>query len=273
MPCYQSTNLPGGVTTTGRTSYKTEADCLQACREGACCEGTTCTVKPQCQCQGTGKTFKGVGTVCSPNPCGCCGNGESIAGKTATIYLSTDQIPTARWCPKPDAFGSTFLMCPDRVQYGGCWAVRPCLTPTVGEWVDTAKTGITAAYSSTAPASNCNAGLEGVCPGLGLKSASVGLTGPPCKIYAVVDCPSLIGASDNYRGVYAVDPYWAWDYDAQTTRYKTVYYVFQYIDGTGITTVTQSVNSTPVPPTYPSGSGANWFLFKTTTVTMSLTLV
>jgi hypothetical protein len=50
MPCYQSNNLPGGVTTTGRTSYRTEAECNQACREGACCEGTTCTVKPQCQC-------------------------------------------------------------------------------------------------------------------------------------------------------------------------------------------------------------------------------
>jgi len=69
MPCYQSTSLPGGVTTTGRTSYATEADCNQACKEGACCEGTSCSVKPACQCQGTGKTFKGVGTVCTPNPC------------------------------------------------------------------------------------------------------------------------------------------------------------------------------------------------------------
>jgi hypothetical protein len=50
MPCYQSTSLPRGFPTTGRTSYKTEAECNQACKEGACCEGTTCTVKPQCQC-------------------------------------------------------------------------------------------------------------------------------------------------------------------------------------------------------------------------------
>jgi len=69
MACYQSTSLLSGVTTTGRTSYATEADCLQACKEGACCDGTTCTVKPQCQCQGAGKVFKGVGTTCSPNPC------------------------------------------------------------------------------------------------------------------------------------------------------------------------------------------------------------
>jgi hypothetical protein len=80
MPCYQSTNLPGGVTTTGRTSYTTEAACLNACKEGACCEGTVCSVKPACQCQGTGKTFKGVGTVCTPNPC-CGGCFVSIGAK------------------------------------------------------------------------------------------------------------------------------------------------------------------------------------------------
>ena len=61
MPCYQSTNLPGGVTTTGRTSYATESDCLNACKEGACCDGTTCTVKPQCQCQCT------TGRCCGPD--------------------------------------------------------------------------------------------------------------------------------------------------------------------------------------------------------------
>lgn len=65
MACYKANNLPSGVTTIGRTSYTAEADCLQACKEGACCEGTTCSVKPQCQCQAAGQTFKGVGTVCS----------------------------------------------------------------------------------------------------------------------------------------------------------------------------------------------------------------
>jgi hypothetical protein len=72
MPCYQSTNLPSGVTTTGRTSYTTEADCLNACKEGACCEGTTCTVKPACQCQGDDKKFQGVGTVCAADTCQFC---------------------------------------------------------------------------------------------------------------------------------------------------------------------------------------------------------
>ena len=97
MPCYQSTNLPSGITTTGRTSYKTEADCLQACREGACCEGTTCSVKPQCQCQGTGKTFKGVGTTCSPNPCvtpciPCCESGLSPSYINVTLATSVTGV-------------------------------------------------------------------------------------------------------------------------------------------------------------------------------------
>jgi hypothetical protein len=62
MPCRKVSTYNGVGASSG--SYKTEAECLQACREGACCEGTSCSVKPQCQCQGTGKTFKGVGTVC-----------------------------------------------------------------------------------------------------------------------------------------------------------------------------------------------------------------
>jgi hypothetical protein len=94
MPCYQSTNLPGGVTTTGRTSYLTEAECNQACKEGACCEGTTCSVKPACQCQGTGKVFKGVGTTCSPNPCCSC---ESLVSVTVKLpgVLGGSQITRA----------------------------------------------------------------------------------------------------------------------------------------------------------------------------------
>jgi hypothetical protein len=89
MPCYQSTTLPSGVTATGRTGYRTEAECNQACKEGACCEGTTCSVKPQCQCQGAGKTFKGVGTTCTPNPCGRCGCTTGIVNaQTITLSLS-----------------------------------------------------------------------------------------------------------------------------------------------------------------------------------------
>lgn len=91
MPCYQPSSLPSGVTTTGRTGYVTEAQCNQACQEGACCEVTTCSVKPQCQCQGTGKTFKGVGTVCTPNPC-CCPNVATVS-VTISNFESSDEFP------------------------------------------------------------------------------------------------------------------------------------------------------------------------------------
>lgn len=69
MACYQTSSLPPGVSASGRTSYATQAECSQACQEGACCEGTTCSIKPQCQCQGAGKTFSGVGTTCDESPC------------------------------------------------------------------------------------------------------------------------------------------------------------------------------------------------------------
>jgi hypothetical protein len=92
MPCYQSANLPSGASTTGRTSYATEADCNQACQEGACCEGTGCSVKPACQCQGAGKVFRGVGTVCTPNPCSLCDAGAisiSTSGTAAGFYAAS----------------------------------------------------------------------------------------------------------------------------------------------------------------------------------------
>lgn len=88
MPCYQSTSLPPGFTTTGRTGYATEADCLNACKEGACCTGTTCSVKPQCQCQGAGQTFRGVGTTCTPNPCGYCGCNSQIPTNIVISFAS-----------------------------------------------------------------------------------------------------------------------------------------------------------------------------------------
>jgi hypothetical protein len=118
MPCYQPSSLPSGVTTTGRTGYKTEADCLQACKEGACCEGTTCTIRPQCQCQGTGQTFKGVGTVCTAGTCcdlfsaGCAGPFLGFAPTTpskisASISLSVDWAERYPRHASPD--GTTLL--------------------------------------------------------------------------------------------------------------------------------------------------------------------
>jgi len=105
MPCYQSANLPGGVTTTGRTSYRTEAECNQACQEGACCDGAVCTVKPQCQCQGAGKTFKGVGTVCDGNPCLERCNPNCVAPPEVTVQITVRDPVAVRGIPivnRPD---------------------------------------------------------------------------------------------------------------------------------------------------------------------------
>jgi len=110
MPCYQQSGLPYGVTTTGRTSYTTEAECNQACREGACCEGTSCSVKPQCQCQGTGKTFKGVGTTCSGV---CC-----ITGRCCGPETFTDSLGLWRVCEQ-----LTKEQCD---QKGGQWECNNC---------------------------------------------------------------------------------------------------------------------------------------------------
>jgi hypothetical protein len=323
MPCRQVSTFNGTAASSG--SYRTEAECNQACKEGACCEGTTCTVKPQCQCVPSGvccgpdtvdvsgtsaprcrsesesqciqrggtwvvggncvrdektgaagawcaaltgtpnKVFQGVGTTCAAGPCGCCGNGETIAGKMATIVVSTDSLPTARWC----AGGNGFVGCPNGQTYNGCWAQKPCEDPAFGAWIDTAAS-LSATFTSNASASNCTASLQGSCPGYaGSRTASVGFSSSPCKIYATVDCPSLIAATASGS---SVSPYWAWTYDPQASEYNALYYVFQYIDGTGANTVTQSVTSTPVSPSIPTGSGASWFLSKTVTVNMRLTL-
>ena len=124
MPCYQSTNLPSGVTTTGRTSYTTEADCNQACKEGACCEGTTCTVKPQCQCQGTGKTFKGVGTTCADGTGFCCGP-DTWQAQALIVGSGIVSFPSAQSFPKCGAGGSTRAACESA---GGQWITSPCVS-------------------------------------------------------------------------------------------------------------------------------------------------
>ena len=81
MPCVQVTTSPAtyqsgqpcpSVGPFSSGGFATEAQCREACKEGACCESNgTCNVRPQCQCQGAGQTFRGVGTTCTPNPCGC----------------------------------------------------------------------------------------------------------------------------------------------------------------------------------------------------------
>ena len=87
MPCRQVPTFEGrtGYGGVSGVGYRTELECQQACGEGACCNGTTCTVKPQCQCDAAaGFGFQGVGTTCSPNPCniGACCVGASCSQRS-----------------------------------------------------------------------------------------------------------------------------------------------------------------------------------------------
>jgi hypothetical protein len=76
MPCYKQTTFAGpyNALLLNKDGYASEAECLEACKDGACCETVgmlrgACNIKPQCQCQGAGQVFSGIGTACSPNPC------------------------------------------------------------------------------------------------------------------------------------------------------------------------------------------------------------
>lgn len=99
MPCQQITNTgvdynPPLATRSG--PFTSEADCLNACKEGACCESNgTCNVRPQCQCQGAGQTFQGIGTVCSPNPCFTCCSTPNQTRPSAVVVEITGYTPTA----------------------------------------------------------------------------------------------------------------------------------------------------------------------------------
>lgn len=161
MPCYESNNLPAGVSGEGRFLWGSEEGCLGACQEGACCAGSECTIKPQCKCAepgmvffgvgkscksssvvgaccdgencsltppcecppSTGKVFKGMGTKCEPNPCVCVGPG---IGKCCGPE-------TTRWG------GKTYLFCrPNRTKaqcdaVGGRWSERACCSGFSGD--------------------------------------------------------------------------------------------------------------------------------------------
>lgn len=68
MGCYQFNSGTAAAASFGvsgeaasLTRHRTQEDCLNACKEGACCEGGSCTVKPKCRCQCT------AGSCCGPD--------------------------------------------------------------------------------------------------------------------------------------------------------------------------------------------------------------
>jgi hypothetical protein len=217
MPCYQLPNLPGGVTTTGRTSYRTEAECNQACKEGACCEGTTCTVKPQCQCQGAGQTFKGVGTVCTGVNCGCCGGGE-VFGVGAVSVSVTRTL--------------------DVVANSSCSCVAFQNPPSVA----TRCVNQSSSFSQYGTLQSCQRTVQGTTDDYGTVQGTVGFLQSPCKVYCLLAWPL------NPCGVLS-QTYYAWDFVFGQTSYSATYYVFLFVDGQGgsisVSSLTSSVPATP----------------------------
>lgn len=99
MGCYKAADIPAGFSKAGRPWFSA-ADykrCISYCVEGVCCQGTTCAVKPECQCINEGGVYRGQGTLCSENLCGRCGCGTTglinatsftIRGSGAALYQS-----------------------------------------------------------------------------------------------------------------------------------------------------------------------------------------
>jgi hypothetical protein len=241
MPCYQSTSLPSGVTTTGRTGYQTEAECNQACKEGACCEGTSCSVKPACQCQGTGKTFKGVGTTCNETTCGCCGGGELLPSGAVTVQVSrTLDVVANSSC-------SCFLF-----QNPPATATR-CRDQS-------------ATFSQYGTQQACTRTISGTTEDYGTVLGSVGFLQPPCKLFCLIAWPL------NPCGLLS-QTYYAWDFVSGQTSYSASYFVFLFIDGRGGSiSVSSLTSSVPAAPTHPEAGrsygygGAMWSVSLTVTL-------
>jgi hypothetical protein len=114
----------------GNTSYALRICFSTLGAGGACCEGTTCSVKPQCQCQGTGKTFKGVGTTCSPNPCvceygACCGPDTFVSSEYGERMVCRQE--SEQQCLQRGGTWYTCKLCLASSDYGafGCLSCGP----------------------------------------------------------------------------------------------------------------------------------------------------
>jgi hypothetical protein len=245
MPCYKSNATPNGFSTTGRTSYATEADCNQACKEGACCNGTTCSVKPACQCQGTGQVFKGVGTVCTTNLCGCCGNGETFptGAVTVTVNRTLDVLADSKCgCGPGGSVPSAATRCRDESavfsQYG---VPGPCTLPVFGQTPQLEKYGT-----------------------VGISSA--------CTLYTTIDW-SLNPCGFGPSGTLSQSVYYAWPFVKSQTTYSAIYYSFLFVDGAGTSTAVLSTSSTvPNSPPHPFPSSGRSFFYAGAVWSVSITV-
>lgn len=125
--------------------FKSEKECLEACREGACCRGLSCSIKPQCECDpALGFTFMGSGTTCSPNPCivGACCQGPNCSQNSRVLCggvyvgdnINCSPNPCCPGCVPPTQQDPSGKCCRDTYindGFGSC-CPRDCCNPENG---------------------------------------------------------------------------------------------------------------------------------------------
>jgi hypothetical protein len=85
MPCIKvtDTKIPYNPPLSSQLGpFTSEAECLEACKEGACCNGGDCTVKPQCQC------------VCEDGS--CCGPDTTTISIGTVSGIEEKTVPVCR---------------------------------------------------------------------------------------------------------------------------------------------------------------------------------
>ena len=227
MPCVQGgvdgfTSPPTGAVFSG--PFRTKAGCNQACADGACCEsGGICTVRQQCQCQGIGQFFKGVGTVCESEVCGCCGNAETLASRVITVTVTrTLNVEKDSRCAC--IAGQGFPIAPTQ-----CESLSDTLfnagTDACVRRVLSSRTGL-----------------------VELKKTTAG-----CVLFFTVLWP-LGHCFSQVRTIY-----WQWPYSQSLLQYTASYFVFLFVNSFGeLKTVSATSSSVPAAPGGFSYAGAKF---------------
>ena len=115
---------------------------------GACCSGNgTCVVTQQCDCQGAGKVFQGVGTtcegrLCAPESCADCCPAWTLPGGVGDlpseiqVDVAIDQFSVCYVAGRQTAFGLFVFTKSDTVEYQASITLTRVLTSgsLCGEW-------------------------------------------------------------------------------------------------------------------------------------------
>jgi len=111
--------------------------CTCTCCCGACCEAGVCSVLLESECTEIGGVFKGKGTTCDPDPCGCVTDDDCC---TTGYYFNNGgtlngPYATALECSSASAAACSPIPCPcfceaiDPYCCGGTCQSEPCEPP------------------------------------------------------------------------------------------------------------------------------------------------